>query len=149
MMTVRITVFFISANVHVNALCLCKGCGAKISIKRAPIYEAPTIRILAFEPNAKVKVNTIVPAEAVMELGKGIYLLKIFFCIYMSAVGGKYSPYLENDQRRELARIVADALFLQFPRGQPFQVLSYYLSVCCDSKDACVAGLRAMVADSD
>jgi hypothetical protein len=39
-------------------------------VYRQPILEAPTIRVLAFEPNTKAKVNAIVPADAVMELGE-------------------------------------------------------------------------------
>lgn len=67
--------------------------------------EAPTLRVLGYDPRSKRKSVLIVVPDACQEVA-----------------GGQYSPYLESDRRREMARIVCEALLLYFPRGKPFEL---------------------------
>lgn len=70
------------------------------------LFEAPPLRIVGYDPRSKKRAVVIVPPEAVMEVA-----------------GGSYSQYLEPDRRRELGRIVAEALELTFPRGGGFDLV--------------------------
>ena len=72
---------------------------------RVDYREAPTLRILGYDPRSKRKSVFIAVPQAVKEVA-----------------GGGYSPYLDDSHRRELARIVCEALLLYFPRGKPFEL---------------------------
>lgn len=59
------------------------------------MHDAPMLRIVAYDPQSKRKLTMMPPTEAILEVA-----------------GGSYSPFLEKARRRELARIVCEALFL-------------------------------------
>lgn len=77
----------------------------RTSKSRLEYREAPTLRILGYDPRSKRKCVFIAVPQAVKEVA-----------------GGGYSPYLDAQRRRELARIVCEALLLYFPRGKPFEL---------------------------
>lgn len=63
-------------------------------------YHAPTLRIIGYDPGTKRKSICLASPAAVVEV-----------------VGGRYSPYLKPDRRKELARVVGDSLILFFAKG--------------------------------
>lgn len=60
----------------------------------------PAFRIVGYDPKSKRKVILPVEPQAVIEIS-----------------GGIFSPYLDPERRRELARIVSEALILYFPNA--------------------------------
>ena len=70
------------------------------------LFEAPPLRVVAYDPRSKKRAVLIVPPDAVTEVA-----------------GGSYSQYLEPERRRELGRIVAESLELTFPRGGGFNLV--------------------------
>jgi hypothetical protein len=68
-------------------------------------FEAPTLRVLGFDPVTKTKTALLIPAAACTEIA-----------------GGSYSHFLALDRRKELAGIICEALFLFYPRGKPFEL---------------------------
>lgn len=58
----------------------------------------PAFRILGYDPRSKRKVSIIIEPQAVVEVA-----------------GGPYSPYLDQDKRKTLAKIICDALTLYYP----------------------------------
>jgi hypothetical protein len=72
----------------------------KVSSKKAPKF-----KIIAYDPSSKKKSTLMVDPDACTELA-----------------GGGFSPFLEVDRRRELAKIVCEALLLTFPKGQGYQI---------------------------
>lgn len=65
----------------------------------------PKFKVIAYDPFSKKKSILMVDPEACTELA-----------------GGGFSPFLELDRRRELAKIVCDSLLLTFPKGQGYQI---------------------------
>lgn len=70
------------------------------------MHEAPTLRVLGYDPRSKQRSIVVCPPQAVLEIA-----------------GGAYSAYLEESRRRELARIVCEALQLIYPKGGGFELL--------------------------
>lgn len=68
--------------------------------------EAPSLRILGYDPRSKQRSIIIASPAAVCEVA-----------------GGEYSAYLEIERRRELARVVCESLQLFFPRGGGFELV--------------------------
>jgi len=69
-------------------------------------YISPPIRVVGYDPRTKKRSVLFIPPEAVMEVA-----------------GGAYSQYLEFDRRRELGKLICDALQLNFPRGGGFDMI--------------------------
>ena len=69
-------------------------------------YPPPAFRIVGYDPKSKRKLTLGVEPQAIIEVA-----------------GGVFSPYLEPEKRKELARVVCDALVLIFPSGKPFELL--------------------------
>lgn len=65
----------------------------------------PAFRVVGYDPRSKRKVVLAVPPQAILEVA-----------------GGVFSPYLDPERRKELAKIVCDALILFFPTNQPFEL---------------------------
>jgi hypothetical protein len=76
--------------------------------KREPLqyHSPPLIRVIGYDPRTKKNSIIEVATEAVVEVA-----------------GGAYSQYLEPDRRKELAKILIDALAVHFPRGGGFDLL--------------------------
>eukprot|EP01041_Mallomonas_annulata_P004421 gene4421-8802_t len=68
--------------------------------------ELPQLKIVGYDPKSRLKTIITVDPRAVGEIA-----------------GGLYSPYLEIPRRRELARLVCEALQITFPRGKPFELI--------------------------
>lgn len=71
-----------------------------------PVWEAPTLKIIGYDPRSKKKSTYIAPPQAVLEVA-----------------GGVHSPYLDPNRRKELAKIAAESLALSFPKDKPFQLV--------------------------
>ena len=69
-------------------------------------YPPPAFRIVGYDPKSKRKVTLGVEPQAIIEVA-----------------GGVFSPYLDPERRKDLARVVCDALVLIFPSGKPFELL--------------------------
>lgn len=69
-------------------------------------YPPPAFRIVGYDPKSKRKLTLGVEPQAIIEVS-----------------GGVFSPYLEPEKRKELARVVCDSLVLIFPSGKPFELL--------------------------
>jgi hypothetical protein len=69
-------------------------------------YFPPAFRVVGYDPKSKRKVILGVEPLAVVEVS-----------------GGIFSPYLHPERRRELAKVVCDALILTFPSGRPFELM--------------------------
>jgi len=74
--------------------------------KSIELHDAPSLRIVGYDPRSKHRTIIIIPPNAVAEVS-----------------GGYYSAYLEEERRRELARIVCDKLELTFPKNKPFELM--------------------------
>ena len=72
---------------------------------RLEVKVAPLFKVIAYDPSSKKKSVLMVPPEASTELA-----------------GGGFSPFLERLRRRELAKIVCEALLLTFPKGQGYEI---------------------------
>ena len=68
-------------------------------------HSVPTLRVIAYDPRSRRKVYLVAPPPMLLELA-----------------GGVHSSYLAPRNRRELAKILCEALLLFFPRGQPFEL---------------------------
>lgn len=79
-----------------------------IKKKKEPIeyHPPPLIRVIGYDPRSKKNSTLEVCKEAVVEVA-----------------GGSYSQYLEPPRRKELAKIIVDALAVNFPRGGGFDLL--------------------------
>lgn len=66
----------------------------------------PAFRIVGYDPKSKRKVSLGVEPQAAVEVS-----------------GGVFSPYFDPEKRRELAKIICDALILNFPSGRPFELM--------------------------
>ncbi len=66
----------------------------------------PAFRIVGYDPRSKRKVTLGIEPQAVIEVS-----------------GGIFSPYLHPERRRDLAKVVCDALILNFPSGRPFELV--------------------------
>lgn len=69
-------------------------------------YPPTAFRIVGYDPKSKRKVTLGVEPQAVIEVA-----------------GGVFSPYLDPMKRKELAKVICDALILVFPSGKPFDLL--------------------------
>lgn len=69
------------------------------------LFEAPPLRVVAYDPKTKFRDGVIIPPEAVLELA-----------------GGGYSPFLSPDKRRELGRLICESLQLEFLRPHGFKL---------------------------
>ena len=76
-----------------------------LSKTKIPRFIAPTMRVIGYDPKSKRKVVLLASPEMMLELS-----------------GGMYSPYLDPSRRRDLAKILCEALLLHFPRGKPFEL---------------------------
>ena len=76
--------------------------------KREPLeyHSAPLIRVIGYDPRTKKSSILEVSTDAVTEVA-----------------GGGYSQYLEPARRKELAKIIVDALAVHFPRGGGFDLI--------------------------
>jgi hypothetical protein len=70
------------------------------------LYDAPPVRIVAYDPKTKLRSILVVSPEAVLEIA-----------------GGGYSKYLAADKRRDLGRIICENLELIFPRSGGFHLV--------------------------
>ena len=86
-------------------------------------YPPPTLRVVGYDPRTRRKLVCIAPAEAVTEIS-----------------GGVYSPYLDPAKRRELAKMLCEALLLVFPRGKPFELLVPWSGADPEAMSAAVMG---------
>jgi hypothetical protein len=68
-------------------------------------HHPPAFRVVGYDPRSKRKVVFVVPPQAVIEVA-----------------GGVFSPYLDPDRRKDLAKVVSEALMLHFPSNQPFEL---------------------------
>jgi hypothetical protein len=68
------------------------------NLKYLKRYLPPAFRIVGYDPKSRRKVTLGVEPQAVIEV-----------------CGGIFSPYLQPERRRELARIVSESLILYFP----------------------------------
>lgn len=68
-------------------------------------FEAPTLRVIGYDSRSKRKVVYIATPELLVE-----------------KAGGPYSPYLDPNKRRDLAKILCESLQLIFPRSKPFEL---------------------------
>lgn len=81
---------------------------SSIKKKKDPIecHPPPLVRVVGYDPRSKKNSTLEVCKEAVVEVA-----------------GGSYSQYLEPPRRKELAKIIVDALAVHFPRGGGFDLL--------------------------
>jgi hypothetical protein len=70
-------------------------------------HPPPAFRIVGYDPRSKRKATLGVEPQAIIEIA-----------------GGVFSPYLEPERRKELAKVVCDSLVLIFPSGKPFDLLA-------------------------
>ncbi len=91
---------------------------ARLQRKKIVVHEAPSLRILGYDPRSKQRSVIIVSPEAVTEVA-----------------GGEHSTYLEVERRRELGRIVCESLQLTHPREGGFELV-----VPWSKSEAVVAG---------
>lgn len=78
----------------------------KRSVTRIPVFEAPTLRVIGYDPGSRRKVSFIASPALLVEIA-----------------GGIYSPFLDPGRRRELAKVLCESLLLVFPRGKPFELV--------------------------
>lgn len=70
-------------------------------------FPPPAFRIVGYDPRSKRKVILMAEPKAITEI-----------------CGGIFSPYLDPEKRKELARVVGDSLVLNFPGGDtPFELV--------------------------
>jgi hypothetical protein len=72
----------------------------RTNLKSLKRHLPPAFRIVGYDPKSRRKVVLPVEPHAVIEVS-----------------GGIFSPYLQNERRRELARIVCESLILYFPNA--------------------------------
>lgn len=68
-------------------------------------YLPPAFRVVGYDPRSKRKVVLAVQPQAVLEVA-----------------GGVFSPYLDPERRKDLAKVICDAMMLYFPANQPFEL---------------------------
>jgi len=68
-------------------------------------HTPPTFKMVGYDPRSKRKAVYKVSPVALLEIA-----------------GGVYSPFLDPNRRRELAKIASDALTLTFPKGKPMEL---------------------------
>ena len=88
-----------------NALHGREGKAEDRAVTKMKRYTPPTFRIVGYDPRSKRKATYIASPVAILEIA-----------------GGVYSPFLDPSKRRELAKIVCDALGLNFPKGKPYEL---------------------------
>jgi hypothetical protein len=69
-------------------------------LKNLTLYDAPSIRVVAYESQSRQKMTLTISPDTVLEI-----------------VGGPYSTYLNPQYRKELATMLCDSLFLSRNRG--------------------------------
>jgi hypothetical protein len=68
-------------------------------------HSPPAFRMVGYDPRSKRKVILFIEPQAVLEVA-----------------GGVFSPYLDPERRKELAKVVCDSLMLYFPPNLPFEL---------------------------
>ncbi|RYH20765.1 hypothetical protein EON65_22480 [archaeon] len=68
-------------------------------------HTPPAFRVVGYDPRSKRKVILSVQPQAILEVA-----------------GGVFSPYLNPDKRKDLAKVVCDALMLYFPANKPYEL---------------------------
>jgi hypothetical protein len=86
-------------------------------------FAPPAFRIVGYDPRSKRKVTLTVEPQAIVEVA-----------------GGVFSPYLHPERKKDLARVVCDAMVLLFPSGRPFEMLIPWSGAKKDLSNATVSG---------
>jgi hypothetical protein len=91
------------------------------------VKQAPALRVVAYDPQSKRKISFMPPIEAILEIS-----------------GGIYSPFLDKERRKELAKIVCDSLFLmERPRGSRFELSIRWSGTLQDATAAMISVKRS------
>eukprot|EP01034_Spumella_vulgaris_P022575 gene22575-28708_t len=95
----------------------------RVEVEILSRYAPPAFRIVGYDPRSKRKVTLIVEPQAIVEVS-----------------GGVFSPYLHPEKKKDLARVVCDALVLLFPPGRPFELVVPWSGAKKDISNATVSG---------